>query len=203
LILLLALAPAVGVMSAAMPSTAAAEIPPVTAADRVLGQANAPVTVVEYASFTCPHCAHWATTVLPEFKTRFIDTGRVKLVFRDLPTPPVAEATAAAMMGRCAAPGRFFAMAEAFFSGQAAFRATNSRAPWFAAVQAVSGRTVPEMWACMDDPAGRARLNADVEAALAAGVNTTPNFFVNGRALAGDPTIEVLSAAIAAAQTRR
>lgn len=198
LILLLACAPVV----ALTPAARAADIPPVTTADRILGRANAPVTVVQYASFTCSHCGHWQATVFPEFKTRFIDTGQVRLVFRDLPTPPEDIATAAAMLGRCAAPGRFFPIVSSFYAGQARLFA-GGRAAWFADAQALSGRPLSEMWACIDDPAGRARLTADVQAALDAGVDGTPTFFVNGRRLADDPTIEALSAAIAAAQRRR
>ncbi|HEX8469511.1 MAG TPA: thioredoxin domain-containing protein, partial [Brevundimonas sp.] len=63
----------------------AAELPPVTANDRVLGRADAPVMVVEYASFTCSHCADWHKDVFPAFKARYIDTGKVRLVYRNLP----------------------------------------------------------------------------------------------------------------------
>ena len=81
-------------LSASAPAVAqtASGLPAVSASDRVLGRANAPVTVIEYASFVCSHCAHWHTTVLPSFKARFIDTGQVKLVFRNLPTSPAQVA---------------------------------------------------------------------------------------------------------------
>ena len=87
LILALALlAPAV-VASASGTDTAAARqtLAPATAADRSIGRADAPVTVIEYASFSCHHCADWHRYVYPTFKTRFIDTGQVRLVFRNLP----------------------------------------------------------------------------------------------------------------------
>jgi protein-disulfide isomerase len=196
LILLLALAPASALSSAVHAQTP----PPVTAADRVLGHADAPVTVVEYASFVCPHCAHWQATVFPDFKTRFIDTGRVKLVFRDLPTEPQNVATAAAMIGRCAAPGQFFAVATAFFAGQPALIASRETRPWFDSAIAQSGQTKEQIQACFANPATGAGLTADVTAAVSAGINSTPAFFVNGRPLAGDPTIEGLATAIAAAK---
>lgn len=196
LILLLALAPIVALAPAASAQTQA--LPPVTAADRILGRADAPVTVVEYASFTCPHCGHWQTTVLPAFKTRFIDTGKVRLVYRDLPTAPQNVAAAAAMVGRCAAPGRFFDVARAFFAGQAALIAGGSPKVWFDAGIAQSGRTPDQIQACFEDPAKQAALTADISAAIAAGVEGTPTFFINGQRLAGDTDIEALATAIAA-----
>ena len=74
------------VLAFAPVSALAGSPPAVTAADRFVGRADAPVTVVEYASFACSHCADWHLVVYPEFKRRFIDTGQVRLVFRNLPT---------------------------------------------------------------------------------------------------------------------
>ena len=98
----LAAAPAAGAADTPSATTVAtvAAVPAVTAADRVLGRADAPVTVIEYASFTCSHCAAWTNEVLPDFKARYIDTGKVRLVFRDLPTQPVQAAATAAAIGR-------------------------------------------------------------------------------------------------------
>lgn len=199
LILWLALGPAFVLAPAASAQIQPQPMPPVTAADRVLGRTDAPVTVVEYASFVCPHCAHWQATVFPEFKTRFIDTGKVRLVYRDLPTNPQNFASAAAMIGRCAAPGRFFAVAASFFAGQPALLAGGEGRVWFDAAIAQSGQTREQIQACFADPAKQAALSADINAAIVAGVNGTPSFFVNGRRLAGDPDIEALAAAIAAA----
>jgi len=195
LTLLLALVPVL----AMAPAASAQTLPPVTPADRVLGRADAPVTVVEYASFVCPHCARWQSEVLPTFKARFIDTGRVRLVYRDLPTNPQNFASAAALIGRCAAPGRFFAVAGSFFAGQPALLAGGEGRVWFDNAIAQSGLTKDQMQACFADPARQASLTAEVNAALAAGVTGTPSFFVNGRRLAGDPNLEALATAVAAA----
>ena len=90
LILSLALlAPAVAASASGSDSALAQQtLAPVTAADRSIGRADAPVTVVEYASFACHHCADWHEFVYPGFKARFIDTGQVRFVFRNLPTDP-------------------------------------------------------------------------------------------------------------------
>lgn len=175
--------------------TASAAVPAVSAADRVLGRADAPVTVIEYASFTCSHCAAWTNEVLPTFKARYIDTGKVKLVFRDLPTQPVQVAATAAAIGRCAAPEKFFDVAHHFMAGQAAAFASGDARDWYMGAIALSGRTQPQIEACLAAPATGEALQHDIQTAVAAGVEGTPTFFVNGRR-AADHSIETLSAAI-------
>lgn len=186
---LMSAAPALAVEAAPAP------VPAVTAADRVLGRADAPVTVIEYASFTCSHCAAWSNDVLPAFKTRYIDTGKVKLVFRDLPTQPAQVAATAAAIARCAAPEKFFDVAHHFMAGQAAAFASGDARDWYMGAIAVSGRTQPQIEACLAEPATGQALQHSIDAALAAGVEGTPTFFVNGKRVA-DHSLESLSAAI-------
>lgn len=181
-------------MGAAPASFAAEAPPPVTAQDHVLGRADAPVTVIEYASFTCPHCADFHNTVLPAFKAKYIDTGKVRLVHRNLPTQPANVAAAAAAVALCAAPGKYFDVASAFMRDQANLPATGAP-PWFAAGIAASGQTRAEIETCLTAPATRATLEAQIAGAEAAGVTGTPSFFVNGR-LVMDHSLEALSAAI-------
>ena len=181
--------------TAATATTAVAAVPAVTAADRVLGRADAPVTVIEYASFTCSHCADWTNEILPTFKARYIDTGKVKLVFRDMPTQPAQIAATAAAIGRCAAPGRFFDVAHHFMAGQSAAFASGNARQWYMGAIGVSGRTQAQVEACLADPATGQALQHDIEAAVAAGVDGTPTFFVNGRRTL-DHSLESLSAAI-------
>ena len=182
----------------ATPMAASAQTPAppaVTSADRVLGRADAPVTVIEYASFVCSHCAHWHTTVLPGFKARFIDTGQVRLVFRNLPTAPAQVAARAAGIARCAAPARFYDVASSFMTGQAAIIDGAPLADWYAAGVAASDRTQAEIDACLADPATLNGIRAEIAGATAAGVLGTPSFFVNGRAVP-DTSLEGLAAAI-------
>ena len=191
--------PLAAVLLTAAPALAAeatpAPVPAVTAADRVLGRADAPVTVIEYASFTCSHCAAWTNDVLPAFKTRYIDTGKVKLVFRDMPTQPAQVAATAAAIARCAAPEKFFDVAHHFMAGQAAAFASGNARDWYMGAIAVSGRTQPQIEACLADPATGQALEHSIEAAVAAGVEGTPTFFVNGKRII-DHSLESLSAAI-------
>ena len=92
---------------AAAQSVAAAELlvpPPL--GDRVLGKDDAPVTIIEYASMTCPHCAHFHETTYPELKKRYIDTGKVRFIFREFPLDPLAAG--ASMLARCADKDKFY-----------------------------------------------------------------------------------------------
>lgn len=189
-LLLLALAPGMAASQAA--------VPPVTAADRVQGRADAPVTVIEYGSFACPHCADWHQMVYPLFKQRLIDTGRVRYVFRDLPTPPDEMSLPAAALARCAAPDKFFEVASALMKGQAAVRFGGSLDDWWAPAVAVSGRSRAQIDACAADPATRAAIQAEVRGAIAAGIDSTPAFVVDGR-LVRDRSLGGLEAAVTAA----
>ncbi|MFN7110620.1 MAG: thioredoxin domain-containing protein [Brevundimonas sp.] len=179
---------------APLPAFAAEPPPPVTAQDHVLGRADAPVTVIEYASFTCSHCADFHNDVLPAFKARYIDTGKVRLVHRNLPTAPANVAAAAAAVAICAAPGRYFDVAEVFMRDQAELRTTGAQ-PWFEAGVAASGKTREQIETCLSDPATGAALQAQITGAQEAGVAGTPSFFVNGKPVI-DHSLEVLSAAV-------
>lgn len=170
---------------------------PVNASDRILGRTDAPVTVIEYASFTCPSCASWHRDTFPAFRSRFIDTGRVRLVFRNRPTAPAREAFAAAAIARCARPERFFDVVRSLLLGQELLF-SGASAAWFANAIGESGRSRAEIAACFNDPATQAAINADIQSAEAAGVTSTPGFFVNGRAVR-EHSLDALSAAIIAA----
>lgn len=173
----------------------AGPLPAVTSQDRFLGRADAPVTVVEYASFTCSHCAAWYLQVLPAFKARYIDTGKVRLVFRDLPTAPVDAAVTASGIARCAAPGRYFDVVHAFMDGQAELHTGGQTGAWYQMGVAASGRTEDQIQTCLADPDLIPRIRAEVQGGVDAGVEGTPTFFVNGRKLVGN-SLDALSAAI-------
>ena len=182
-LLILALLGPLALASGAGSSTAAAQEPvaPVTAADRSIGRADAPVTVIEYASFSCNHCADWHRFVYPVFKQRLIDTGQVRLVFRNLPTVPEEISLPGAALARCAAPERFFDVVSALMLGQDALLRGGDREDWYAPAIAVSGRNRAQLDACAASPATRDAITRDIESAHDAGVHSTPSFFVNGR----------------------
>ena len=87
----------------ALPVAALAYGPP-KPIDMTLGSPKAKVTVIEYASLACSHCAHFNNEVFPEFKAKYIDTGKVRYVYREFYTPPVEVAAAGALIARCAGP---------------------------------------------------------------------------------------------------
>lgn len=186
---------ALTVLAGAAPAALAAEPAPVTATDRVLGRADAPVTVIEYSSFTCPHCAAWTNTVLPEFKTRFIDSGQVRFVYRDLPTNPAPVAALAARVSRCVAPDKAFEVVELMMAQQEAAKLMRYPQGWFMNAIEAGGRPPEEVVACVEDPATQTALDAQIADAQAAGVSGTPSFFVNG-ARVEDISIAGLAAAI-------
>lgn len=173
--------PVIAQTQSAAPAQTPAPPPAVHANDRVLGRADAPVTVIEYASFTCHLCGDWHQMVLPEFKRRFIDTGRAKLVFRNLPTAPAELSFPAAALARCAAPERFFDTAGALFSGQSALFNGGSQDAWYDAAVAASGRTRAQIDACVARPEIRRLIETEADQARASGVQGTPAFFINGR----------------------
>lgn len=185
------------ILSAAAPVLAQA--PAVTAQDRVLGRADAPVTVIEYASFSCNHCAAWHNDVYPAFKARFVDTGQVRYVFRNLPTQPQQMSLSGAALARCAVPARFFDVASLLMRNQAAVLDGGQLQDWYAPAIAASGRTQAQIEACVGSTATQAAINADIESAVAAGVNSTPSFFVNGKPVA-DRSLAGLETAIRAAR---
>src|SRR5947199_3127821 len=84
--------------------------------DEIQGQADAPVTIVEYASMTCPHCSHFHETTYPELKKKYIDTGKVRFIFREFPLDPLAAA--GSMLARCAGGDKYFPMIESLFAQQ-------------------------------------------------------------------------------------
>lgn len=204
LILTLALlAPAVAASASGSDAAFARQtVAPASAADRSIGRADAPVTVIEYASFACNHCADWHRFVYPGFKARFIDTGQVRLVYRNLPTQPEEMSLPGAALALCAAPERFFDVASALMHGQDAVFHGGTREAWYAPAIAVSGRTKAQLEACVITPATGNAINRDMESAEAAGVTSTPSFFVNGRRVT-DRSLGGLEVAIRAATAAR
>ena len=176
-------------------------LPRVGSSDRVIGDPHAAVTVVEYGSLACPHCAEWQMANWYAFKDRFVDTGRVRFVFRDMLTEPVSEATQAASIARCAAPGQYFEVLHTLYRWQSTARNIGPVSEWYDRAIAVSGRSRQDIDACVRDPATLAAIRNSMNGGIAAGVTKTPTFFVNGK-ITTDGSLETLGAAIDAASGR-
>lgn len=153
--------------------------------DLVLGNADAPITVVEYASMTCGHCAHFHTTVFPTLKEKYVDTGKVRFIMREFPLDNLAAA--ASMLARCAGDGKTFPLISVLFAKQDdwAFVKGDPR-PELLKFAKQAGFTQESFEKCLTDQ----KLLDDIAATRSRasetfGVNATPTFFVNGKKLNG------------------
>lgn len=166
--------------------------------DIVVGAATAKVTLVEYVSMTCPHCARFHTTVLPRIKARYIDSGDVRLIIREFPLDPLAAA--ASMLVRCVPAQESADVLAALLERQAEWMvAANTQLKLFAAAQSIAGFTQATFDACLSDQALLTRiLGAQAHAESAFGVEGTPTFFIDGERLPGR-TFEDFERAIDAA----
>ena len=161
----------------------------VTNDDRILGNPDAPITIVEYASLSCPHCAHFANDVLPEIRKEWIDTGKARLVLRDFPTDQAA--LPAAMIARCAPSERYYAFVDTFFATQEQWARARDYREALARLAKLGGMGKGEFDACLKNTGLE---NKIVEQRLIATaelqVDATPPFFVNGTKFTGAPTVE-------------
>ncbi|VBB68937.1 Periplasmic thiol:disulfide interchange protein DsbA [invertebrate metagenome] len=172
---------------AATPAAQAARLP----ADRFMGREDASVTVIDYSSLTCPHCADFHTQILPRFKTHYIDSGKVKFIYRDFAVDPVA--TAGAMLARCAPLDMYFHFLGTLFSSQKTWsRASQPRRALVHLAQ-MGGMTETEVNQCLSDPALLADLNAIKNEAIGMhGITATPSFVIGGRTYVGIASYEAL-----------
>lgn len=152
--------------------------------DHVMGDANAPVTVIEYASLTCSHCAHFATTTFPELKKKYIDTGKVRYILREFPLDPVSAA--AFMLSRCAPSERYYDVVDLFFEKQNDWAFTNTPLDSLNAMAKQIGFSQQEFEACLTNQSLLDGVNAVKDrGAKDFGINATPTFFVNGQVVRG------------------
>jgi len=162
--------------------------------EKFLGKEDAPVTIVEYASMTCPHCAAFHETTLPALKTKYIDTGKVRLILREFPFDPRAEA--GFMLARCS-NDNYFAMVDVLFKQQQNWAGVEKVREALLQLSKLAGFTQESFEACLTDQ----KLLEDVRAvrdrgAKDFGVDSTPTFFINGGRYPGALSIDELSAII-------
>lgn len=163
--------------------------------EMTLGEENAPVTMVEYASMTCGHCANFHKTTYPHLKSEYIETGKVRFLFREFPLDPVA--TAAFMLARCAPEDKYFEVVDAMFADQRKWAFTNDPYNSLLNFAKQIGFTQESFDSCLQNQELLDGINAVRErASNSFGVNSTPTFFVNGERVNGAITVEQLDEAL-------
>jgi protein-disulfide isomerase len=169
---------------------------PVSLPDMALGSANAAVTIVEYASMSCPHCAAFHENVFPMLQSKYVDAGKVRFVFREFPLD--IKAAAASMLARCVAGGdavKYFAAIERLFKQQDQLMAQTKAILTQIGAQASMSEQAVE--ACEKDQAQLDKLKADQTFAFEVlKVDATPTFFINGEIAKGAMSFEELEAKI-------
>jgi protein-disulfide isomerase len=158
--------------------------------DIVEGQANAPVTIVEYASMTCTHCATFHNSVYPTLKSRYIDAGKVKFILREFPLDPLA--TAGFMLARCSGDKRE-PMIGLLFSQQKNWAFVEKPLDGLSSIVKQTGMSQETFETCLKDQALYEKVNMVRDrAAEKFNVNATPTFFINGKRVSGEMTVQQL-----------
>lgn len=171
--------------------------------DPYLGNANAKVEVIEFSDYQCPFCRKYWTESYPQLKKDFIDTGKIKYVFRDFPLNFHPSAPLASIAGNCVYEQKgnegYFKFHDIAFTeqnklGQGTVQFTENDV--FSWVKQIEGMDMDKFNTCYKDPKQKAEVDADFNAGAAAGVSGTPSFFINGKLIVGAQPYSVIKAEI-------
>lgn len=167
--------------------------------DMVLGNPDAPVTVIEYSSLTCPHCAAFHRTTLAQIKKEWLETGKAKLVYRDFPLDGIA--LGAAMLARCVPTERYFGFLDTLFQTQQQWAYSKNPLGALQNLAGLAGLPEDKFQACLSDQ----KMMADIKAKQKAGadeykIESTPTFVIDGKTILGNQPYEVFAEALKAAQ---
>jgi len=148
--------------------------------DHVLGKADAPITIIEYASLTCPHCAEFNKEVLPELKTKYIETGKAKLIYRDFPLDQWA--LRASVLARCAPADKYFGFVDVLFQNQVTWATAKDPMAALEKIGMLGGVSSAQFSACMQDKKLQdAVLAQSLQGQKEFDVQGTPTILVNGK----------------------
>ncbi|MCV0425966.1 MAG: thioredoxin domain-containing protein [Roseibium sp.] len=157
--------------------------------DKVLGDENAPVTIVEYASMTCGHCANFHKSTWPALKKDYVETGKVRFIFREFPLDPVAAA--AFMLARCAPADKYFEIVDIMFEQQRNWAFTDNPYQSLLDFSKQIGFTQESFEECLTNQGLLDAVNAVKDRGVGEfGVNSTPTFFINGEKVSGALSID-------------
>jgi len=159
------------------------------------GADDAPITMIEYASFTCPHCKNFHSDVLPSITENYIDTGKVRMVYRGIYFDRLG--LWADMLARCAGPDRYFGVASMIYEKQSEWTSAEDAVGVVEnlyAIGRVAGMNQADMEICMEDNVtAQAMAKSSTENAEADGVNSTPTFVINGQTLTNMPYLDFVN----------
>jgi protein-disulfide isomerase len=160
--------------------------------EQILGDPQAPVTIIEYASLTCPHCATFHTEVLPELKERYIAPGKVRLVYRDFPLDQLALAAAA--LAHCAGPDRYFGFLDVLFETQESWAGADDHLAALKRLGKLGGLSEQQIDACFADQELADRiLRTRLDAQNQYEISSTPSFVINGETYGGARGVDEFS----------
>lgn len=155
--------------------------------DMSMGSPKAKIEVIEYASLSCPHCAHFNEAVFPALKAKYIDKGLVRYTLKEMLTEPATVAAAGFLLARCAGPGRYFKVVDEVFRSQPRWQSGKIK-PILAEIGAANGVDAAKFEACLSDQAAIDAVSARARRASEQdGVNSTPTLFINGKRLDNVP----------------
>ena len=161
--------------------------------DISIGKEDAKITIVEYASMTCPHCRHFHETTLPEITKKYLDTGKARLILREFPFDP--RATAAFMLARCSAEDKYYPMVSVLFQQQEVWATAEDAQAALLQIARLAGFSEESFKACLTNQKLLNDVNAVRERATKEfGVESTPTFFINGKKYTGALSVEEMSA---------
>ncbi len=161
--------------------------------DISIGKEDAKITIVEYASMTCPHCRHFHETTLPEITKKYLDTGKARLILREFPFDP--RATAAFMLARCSAADKYYPMVSVLFQQQEVWATAEDAQAALLQIARLAGFSEESFKACLTNQQLLNDVNAVRERATKEfGVESTPTFFINGKKYTGALSVEEMSA---------
>jgi len=190
-----------GAMGPAPPIDKATYVPPQAElmapgplGDRVIGKPNAPVTVIEYVSLTCPHCANFQKHLFPRVKKEFIDTGRVRYIVREFPIGHTSGT--AAIINRCAPEDKYFFLLNQFLTRQPEWVSQEVRPDAIYSVAKSSGMSRETFDKCLSNQTIIDGLTEVKQRGRQFGVIGTPTFFINGRKAQGEVTYDEIKALI-------
>ncbi|QAU48557.1 DsbA family protein [Bradyrhizobium guangzhouense] len=178
-------------ISEAMAQAASDVAKPVSLPDMALGPKDAAVTITEFASMTCPHCAAFNEQVFPKIKSEYIDTGKIRYIFREFPLD--IKAAAGSMLSRCIANGdaaKYFAVTDMLFRQQNDWVVKNTTET-LTRIGKQAGLSQQQVEACLKDQSLLDKIAADQKyASDVLKVDSTPTFFINGEKIKGETSFE-------------